>query len=290
MKMNNLSRWPRGPKLLAAVLLVTLAPLSRGAVVTVKIIGDSFSPATVTIKVGDTVTWSGLGNSHNVTGSTAADLDDFCGASLDSFGTETSCSHTFMTAGTFPYECTIHADCCGMLGTIKVVAPAAPTPAVTMTSPGQGAVFSAPANVEMAASATVSSGVVTNVTFFNGKTVLGAATAPPFGITASNLTAGGCALTAVATAAGISGTSAVVNITIISPGAVSSSAPQIINSLFTFGYSADAGLRYVVQESPDLVNWAPLITNVATVNSVSATDVFVPGGQRFYRVVRQPNP
>lgn len=176
-----------------------------------------------------------------------------------------------------------------MIGTVIVVA-AAPTPTVSLTNPVNGAVLAAPANVSLAASASVSSGTVTNVTFYNGKTALGSAKAIPFSIIASNLAANTYALSAVATAAGVSATSAVVNITVVSPVTVSNTAPLISNGLFTFGYSANAGLTYVVQNSPDLVNWISLLTNVAAANSVQATDTFVPGGQRFYRVVLQPNP
>jgi plastocyanin len=288
MKMNGSIRFQNVATLFVTLFLALFAPSSHGATVTVDIVGDTFSPQSVTVHVGDTVTWSGLMNSHNVTGSSASDLDQFCGSSLSSFGTESSCSHTFTTAGTFPYECTIHAGF-GMVGTVTVVA-AKPTPSVSITNPASGAVFSAPANLRLAASASVSSGTVTNVKFFNGTTSLGSVTASPFSIIASNLAANTYALTAVATAAGVSATSTVVNITVVSPVAVSNSAPQIAKALFSFNYSANVGLSYVVQDSLDLINWLPLITNVATVNSVPVTDTFLAGGQRFYRVVRQPNP
>src|SRR5207247_557432 len=39
-------------------------------------------------------------------------------------------SHTFNSAGTFPYYCTPHGGCCGMVGTV-IVANASPTPAPT---------------------------------------------------------------------------------------------------------------------------------------------------------------
>jgi chitinase len=171
-----------------------------------------------------------------------------------------------------------------------VVVAAAPVITVSLTNPVNGAVFAAPAKVNLAASTSVSSGSVTNVTFFNGKTVLGSAEATPFSITASNLAANTYALTAVATAAGVSATSSVVNITVVSPVTISNSAPLISNGLFTFGYSASAGLTYVVQDSSDLVNWISLLTNVAAANSAQTTDTFVPGGQRFYRIILQPNP
>src|SRR5271169_2681379 len=125
----------------------------------------SFSPTNITINVGDTITWSGLANMHNVTGLTPQDQSDFCGQ-LASMATETSCSHTFTVAGKFPYECTIHGPCCGMTGLVTVVEITAPTPTVSITNPIDGAVFAAPANLAIAADAAVSSGTVTNVQFF----------------------------------------------------------------------------------------------------------------------------
>lgn len=168
---------------------------------------------------------------------------------------------------------------------------AAPTPSVSLTNPASGAVFAAPASVQLGASASVSSGTVTNVAFYaNTTTLLGSAQASPFNITNSSLGAGAYGLTAVATAAGVSATSALVNITVVNPVAVSNSAPQIGNGKFAFSYSANAGLTYVVQDSSNLVNWLPLVTNVAASSSIQATDTFVPGSRRYYRVVRQPNP
>jgi len=97
---------------------------------------------------------------------------------------------------------------------------AAPTPSVAITNPVNGATFNAPATVNIEASATVSSGTVTNVQFFDNGISLGAITAPPFSIIASNLTVGSNSLTAVATAAGVSATSAVVNIAVIAAAPV----------------------------------------------------------------------
>ncbi len=277
----------------AAVLIAVAVSPARAADHTVNIVGDSFSPSTLTINAGDTVSWSGLGGNHNVTGSSASDLSDFCGPGLNSFGTETSCSHTFMTAGTFPYECTIHASCCGMVGSITVNAVAPPPkPTVSITNPVNGAVFAAPLNLPMAADASVSSGTVTNVVFLNGSTVLGAVTAPPFSVTADGLGAGSYALTAVATAGGISTTSAVVHVTVVTPSATDTMivSPGIADGQFSFTFAATSGLTYAVQSSPDLVNWSTVATITASSSSAPFSDSFQPTASAYYRVVRQPNP
>jgi hypothetical protein len=162
-------------------------------------------------------------------------------------------------------------------------------PTVAITSPTNGAVFAAPANIGITAAAMVASGSVTNVAFFANATSVGAVQTAPFSITTGSLAAGPYALTAVATAAGASATSSVVNITVVSPVTITLSSPRITNGLFAFDYSANPGLSYVVQNSSNLVNWLSLLTNVATSNSVHYTDSFIPNGTRYYRVGRMLN-
>src|SRR5262249_22715698 len=79
-------------------------------------------PKTVQIKVGDTVNWTGSGF-HTLLGTGA---DPICG------GAQLPCSHTFTTAGTFNYQCTVagHAAA-GMTGVVIVASvPVPPTPAL----------------------------------------------------------------------------------------------------------------------------------------------------------------
>jgi hypothetical protein len=167
---------------------------------------------------------------------------------------------------------------------------AAPTPSVTITNPAGSSIFAAPANVTVAANATVSSGTVTNVSFFaNTNTSLGASLTAPFHVTANSLSAGSYALTAVATAAGVSATSSVVNISVVTPVATSLSTPTTANNKFSFGFSANQGLRYVVEDSSNLFNWTPLVTNVASASTVFFTNT-ISGSNSFFRVGRLPNP
>ena len=89
-------------------------------------------------------------------------------------------------------------------------------PSVAITSPAEGASFTAPANVTITASAQDSDGSVTNVSFFDGATFLGATNGIPYAVT-SSLAIGSHALAAVATDnLGLSTTSAVVNVTVSS--------------------------------------------------------------------------
>src|SRR5439155_2937911 len=73
-----------------------------GATKNVTTSGFTFVPSSVTINVGDSVTWSGLGNGfHNV----QTDTDPFCGPPSPSLST---CTITFSQPGTFNYYCSPH--------------------------------------------------------------------------------------------------------------------------------------------------------------------------------------
>jgi plastocyanin len=75
-----------------------------------------FSPASVTVAVGDTVTWHNTGQApHTAT----ADDGSFDTGTINAGG---SGSHRFSTAGTFSYICTIHPN---MKGTVRVLSSSA---------------------------------------------------------------------------------------------------------------------------------------------------------------------
>ena len=87
-------------------------------------------------------------------------------------------------------------------------------PTVAIVSPTNGAPFTPPANVTIAANANDQDGNVTNVAFFDGSTFLGGTNNTPYAVTAS-LATSPHALTAVATDnGGLSTTSTVVNVTV----------------------------------------------------------------------------
>jgi hypothetical protein len=169
---------------------------------------------------------------------------------------------------------------------VLVVSP----PTVTIISPPGGAVFAASADVFIAANATETNGTVGNVQFFTNGVSLGTVLTPPFGITASNLAAGAYALTAVATASGISSTSLVVYVSVVNPIPVNLSGATINSGQFTFSYTADAGLAYVIESSSNLVDWASLATNVASGSPAPFSDSLNSTGAKFYRVGLLPGP
>lgn len=276
-------------KKLTALVSATLAwHAASAATFNVSFGSFFFNPNNLTINVGDTVTWTGPSGQHTVTGTNA---EPMCGSGL----VMSSCSHTFMTPGTYGYECIVfgHAAA-GMVGRLVVnPAPSNAPPVVSITSPANGTVFAAPANVAITAHATDSDGSVTNVQFFANANSVGATNGagPVFTLKANGLAAGSYALTAKATDnGGASTTSGTVNISVVAPVAVSNSSPRVANGQFSFNYTANPGLQYVVQNSSNLVNWVPIATNTAAGSNVNVTDSFNVGGMRFYRVGRLPNP
>ena len=104
--------------LAVAALLWTAGP-AWSANTNVNIQGFAFQPATVTISVGDMVTWTqkDAGTQHTVT----ADDGSFTSQALPVQGTY---QHTFSQAGTVKYHCNIHPS---MMGSV-VVQGAAPPP------------------------------------------------------------------------------------------------------------------------------------------------------------------
>jgi Domain of unknown function (DUF1929)/Bacterial Ig domain len=103
-------------------------------------------------------------------------------------------------------------------------------PAVALTQPADGVTFSAPATVNLSATASDTDGTVTKVEFFNGTTKLGEDTTAPYSFTWSSVPAGNYTLTARATDdVGGTATSAASRITVVSntntPPAVSITFP-----------------------------------------------------------------
>jgi plastocyanin len=111
-------RSPSSRTLLSALLAPTLLILAlvvpaAAADQTVTIENLQFQPATVTVEVGDTVTWS---NQDGVPHTATADDDSF---DTGNIAGGSSASQTFATAGSFPYHCEVHPT---MTGTVVVQA------------------------------------------------------------------------------------------------------------------------------------------------------------------------
>jgi plastocyanin len=107
--------------LVATVALAGSPAAVRAAEHSVEIGDDAFNPGTVTVAVGDTITWTNADSSpHTVT----AEDGSFDSGNLDEGQTF---SHTFTAPGTHEYHCDYHSD---MTATVVVEAAAA-QPTVT---------------------------------------------------------------------------------------------------------------------------------------------------------------
>jgi plastocyanin len=285
--MNKSRKWIRRIIVFTAIAVWSCSIASRAAtaVVLVGSGGDHFVPAVTNIVAGDRVIWSWVGNNHDTVSTTGLWTSSVTNAGA-------SFTNTFNTAGSFPYECTIHFQF-GMTGTIIVSGVANVPPTVSITNLSSGAVFAAPANVTIRATASDSDGSVTNVQFRVGSAVVGNATAAPYAATTNNLPAGNYTLSAVASDNKGAMTTNSVAISVVTPAAVVlSSFQRLTPSIFRFTYTANAGLRYVVQQSTALTSsiWTSLNTNTAPGSSVNFTNSNATSSAAFYRVGRLPNP
>src|SRR5258705_9393737 len=89
---------------------------------------------------------------------------------------------------------------CALPMAIAITVQPAPNqpPTVALTSPANGATFTAPATITLTASASDPENRLARVDFYRGSTLLGSATASPYSFTWSSVPAGSYTLTAVA--------------------------------------------------------------------------------------------
>ncbi|HET9417168.1 MAG TPA: cupredoxin family copper-binding protein [Candidatus Limnocylindria bacterium] len=122
----------------ALVVAVGSTP-ARAATHTVEIGDGFFSPATLTVAVGDTVTWTNVDDSPHTVSAATFDSGNLDGGQTFSF--------TFTEAGTFDYVCSYHDE---MIASITVTGPAAAT--ASTPAPSNAAAPAAPAATQRAAS------------------------------------------------------------------------------------------------------------------------------------------
>lgn len=251
---------------------------------TVAVSGFTFSPSVLNVTVGDTVTFTGLGNFHTVTGSGTNEA--FCGNAIS-----TVCVTTFNRVGSFPFHCNPHRSL-GMTGLVNVIGPNL-RPFGTLTSPADGSVFAAPANIQFSADAIDLYGAIRQVRFVRGaSSSLGVVGAPPYTLTVTNIPAGNYVYSAFITDnSNLITTSAPVNITVVEPIDIQIFSPTNTGAGFSFEYTANPGLTYIIEGSAEdgsPTPFIPIATNQAASDVVSFTDSSSSGRtNRIYRVVRQ---
>ena len=107
--------------LFGMLAVIALAAPAFAATHSVSVIDNDYSPGTITVAVGDTVTWTNNGSApHTVTANDGSfDSDPDCPDNFDAcMQPGDTYSHTFNSAGTFGYFCKVHGQ--SMAGTVVV--------------------------------------------------------------------------------------------------------------------------------------------------------------------------
>jgi chitinase len=179
-----------------------------------------------------------------------------------------------------------HCPSCGWyqhLGTCGGGTNNAPT--AQITSPANGATFTAPANIPIAANASDSDGTVARVDFFQGTTLLGSDTTSPYSFSWTNVPTGTYSLRAVATdSLGATGSSPTVSITVRAatgqPPTVSLTSP---NNGASFTCGASVQVAASASDTDGFVSRVEFLDNGNVISSdttapYSATWVASPAG------------
>ena len=221
------SNVPAGTYSLTAVAHDNAGAATTSAAVTVTVNPAPNTPPTVSITSpasGATFTApASIGITANAADSngTVSRVDFYAGTQLVGSDTTSGYGVTWsnVPAGTYSLTAVAH-DNAGAATTSAAVtvtvnpAPNTP-PTVSITSPGSGATFTAPASIAITASAADSNGTVSRVDFYAGAQLLGSDTTAGYGVTWTNVPAGTYSLTAVAhDNAGATATSAPVTVTV----------------------------------------------------------------------------
>ncbi len=274
------------------VVIVTHTPAGLAATTNVLVGAGgtlTFSPSVVNIHTDDKIIWTWQGNFHSTTSGSGGTPNGLWDSSV--FNQPHSFTNTFGSAGNFPFYCSIHFGS-GMTGVVNVVAAVLP-PTVSITNPPDGTTLSAPASFMLAASASASGGTIANIQFFEGATSLGTIASAPYSVPVNNLATADYTFSAVATDnGGLMATNAVL-IHVITPTPTVLGAPQFLPpSDFRFNYTANSGLKYIVQRSTDLSSgiWTTINTNQADGSPVIFDDTNAAASPAYYRVGRLPNP
>jgi plastocyanin len=273
---------------LATICVWSACGTIHAAIRTVNMGDNFFSPLVTNINVGDTVRWINQGfNPHSTTSNTGVwDSDDSFPFGMD-FGD--TFNHTFNSAGDFPYH---DSGFSSMTGLVRVVSANTP-PTCSITNLTNGAVFLAPTNLAIKASASDPGGSIASVQFFAGPNSAGTTTISPYSVVTNNLPGGGYVLTAVATDnLGARGTSPPVTITVTVPIRFDTNKLRISGNIVPLTISTTPGLRYALEGSLVVFssNWAALATNTAASNSMTFSNSTAGFTNRFFRARLVPNP
>jgi len=265
------------------LFLFAACPLFAASTTLVRIASFSFTPALVTITNGDSVTWS---NTVALT-----PHDSTSGQSLWASGLlspPNTFTFTFNNAGSYPYFCNTHRlTHPEQTGTVSVVIGTPNVlPTVSIITPTNNSVFTAPATVVVEATASDSDGTVSSVNFTRNGTTVRFASSSPYRATNSNLGVGTYTLGAIATDNSGGKATNTISITVLpAPNPVQIVNPRVNGGSFQFSFATEAQRTYSVEAKLQLSppSWGVLTNLTGNGNSATVTDTI--GSQsRFYRV------
>ncbi|HKQ40414.1 MAG TPA: plastocyanin/azurin family copper-binding protein, partial [Verrucomicrobiae bacterium] len=192
-KRNSKCPASLGCLLIAATFL---GPSAFGATFTVSMFNPptGFSPANLTINVGDTVTWRCVVGFHDTVAEDGAWNSNIQFPALMRPGN--TFSVTFNSPGSHAYYCTPHRSL-GMVGNITVLAPNSP-PSVSIITPANQSSYAAPADISFEASPSDPNGDPVTVEFFLNGSSLGSLSTAPYRIAVNGLGPGNYTFTVTA--------------------------------------------------------------------------------------------
>ncbi|MDB6054916.1 MAG: hypothetical protein JWN25_2439 [Verrucomicrobiales bacterium] len=288
----QIMKWIR--RLILAVFLLVACPWlhASNALVSMRLL--EFVPSTTTVNVGDTVTWTNLDNiGHDSVSGSNGNPDGTWQSQI--FGRGISYTVRFLNSGSYPYFCTPHWECCGMIGQVTVVAPNSP-PTVQFTGPSTNSPFISPASLVLQAAASDPDGTITKVEFFQNNQSLGVVTSPPYTITVNNLLTGQYGFSVIATDnSGSTAADAIAirvidkpanikpSVNIITPTTGSivaelSSVPILVNALDSDGTISQLGIflngisQGILTAPPYSVTTSPLPVGTYRIEAIAVDD------------------
>lgn len=265
----------------ALVAAVVVCPVLARADAFVYVRYTGFSPASVSIGVGETVYFiqdDDFGP-YCIQSTTGAWTPWYLFEEGDGFGL------TFNQRGDYNYRDTFTWH----TGVIHVgtTVPNNP-PAVTINTPAEGAVFTAPASVQVSANALDPDSGIWAVEFYLDSALVDTVYAAPFTTTILNVSEGEHVVTVTAYDNLMSSTSRSVNIKVQPPAApaIRISPPALVAAEFRFSVSGLTVGRKAVLEACTMVNagaWTAVQTNSITEETMIFSRPVTPGNA-FFRV------
>jgi hypothetical protein len=210
--------------------------------------------------------------------------------------TVTSTTVTSLANGTAYYFVVTATDTNGpsAISAQTSATPTNPAPVITLTSPGNGASFTAPATINLAASVTINGNTINKVQFYSNTTnLLGEDTAPPYLWAWPNVAGGSYSVLARVVYNGSSTLdSASAGLTVTNPPPVPpliSSFGALSNGTFSLSGTAAVGQTCILLAGSNLAPpmvWSPIATNTADLSGAfSLSDPQATNyRRRFYRV------